>query len=92
MSTSDRDKRYWFPAKRYGWGWGPPSTWQGWVVLGAFIAFVSVWSIVFLSDEHPWAFALGLGGAVAALIVVCLEKGEPPRWRWGGDDGGGGLP
>ena len=21
--------RYWFPAKRYGWGWGPPSTWQG---------------------------------------------------------------
>lgn len=24
---------YWFPAKRYGWGWGLPSSWQGWVVL-----------------------------------------------------------
>ena len=26
-------EKYWFPAKRYGWGWGLPSTWQGWIVL-----------------------------------------------------------
>lgn len=26
-------KKIWFPAKRYGWGWGLPVTWQGWVVL-----------------------------------------------------------
>jgi hypothetical protein len=23
------DKTYWFPAKRYGWGWGLPTVWQG---------------------------------------------------------------
>jgi hypothetical protein len=28
---------YWFPAKRYGWGCGPPSTRQGWVVLGVYV-------------------------------------------------------
>ncbi len=27
---------YWFPAKRYRWGWGLPSVWQGWVVMGIF--------------------------------------------------------
>ena len=21
--------RYWFPVKRYGWGWGLPGTWEG---------------------------------------------------------------
>jgi hypothetical protein len=23
-----RDDRYWFPAKRYGWGWGLPPRWR----------------------------------------------------------------
>src|SRR6266702_3273794 len=27
------DGKYWFPAKRYGYGWGIPTTWQGWLVL-----------------------------------------------------------
>ncbi len=27
------EKKYWFPAKRYGWGWGIPNVWQGWLVL-----------------------------------------------------------
>ena len=30
--------RYWFPVKRYGWGWGPPATWEGWAVLAAFVS------------------------------------------------------
>jgi hypothetical protein len=34
------EPRYWFPAKRYGWGWGSPATWQGWVVLLAWLATV----------------------------------------------------
>jgi hypothetical protein len=27
-------KKFWFPAKGYGWDWGPPKTWQGWGALG----------------------------------------------------------
>jgi hypothetical protein len=37
--------RYWFPAKRYGWGWGIPSTWQGWPPArepGSYVVYVAV--------------------------------------------------
>ena len=33
----DAQPKYWFPAKRYGWGWGLPGTWQGWLVVAAFV-------------------------------------------------------
>jgi hypothetical protein len=74
---------HWFPAKRYGWGWGPPSTWQGWTVLAAYLALVLA--------GIPWIqFAWGGGpyllyvlGLTVLLVAVCWLKGEPPRWRWG---------
>ena len=37
-----RDDRYWFPAKRYGWGWGPPNNWQGWAVVAGVAALITV--------------------------------------------------
>ena len=43
-------KQYWFPAKRYGWGWGLPSSWQGWIVLFIFIAMVALGFFVFPPD------------------------------------------
>jgi len=30
------ERKYWFPAKGYGWGWGIPSSRQGWLVLATF--------------------------------------------------------
>lgn len=38
---------YWFPAKRYGWGWGFPVTWQGWAVLAAFVALFGAGLLAF---------------------------------------------
>jgi len=32
--------RYWFPAKRYGWGWGLPSTWEGWLLLVGYLGLM----------------------------------------------------
>jgi hypothetical protein len=40
------EKKYWFPAKRYGWGWGIPNVWQGWLVLFVFFC----WSSLVLSS------------------------------------------
>ena len=37
---------YWFPAKRYGWGWGPPRVWQGWVVMAVFAILVLAGAIM----------------------------------------------
>ena len=77
------DHSYWFPAKRYGWGWGLPASWEGWLVLLTF--FVLILSGFFL---FPPAKALGSFVSYTVvvgilLVAVCWLKGEPPRWRWG---------
>jgi hypothetical protein len=76
---------YWFPAKQHGWGWGPPATWQGWLVLIAWLAVVipgSVW----LGPRSIPLVALFLALMVLVLMLVCYVTGEPPRWRRGDDD------
>jgi len=76
-------KTYWFPAKTYGWGWGVPCTWQGWLVLGAFTALLFGASVLFPPDEAPLAFAGSVSALCAGLVGICYAKGEPPHWRWG---------
>jgi len=41
------EKKFWFPAKTYGWGWGPPICWQGWVVLIVYIILLIAGMIFF---------------------------------------------
>ena len=74
--------RYWFPAKRYGWGWGPPSTWQGWVVTIGWLAVFTAGAIV-LAPHHMTAYLVFAAVMCAVIIAICYAKGEPPRWRWG---------
>lgn len=81
---SAAESKYWFPAKRYGWGWGPPRTWQGWLVLVAFFALLAVGAIVFLPKQETGGFLAYTAVLVALLIAICYVTGEPPRWRWGG--------
>jgi len=79
------DKKIWFRAKRYGYGWGLPCAWQGWVVMVGYIALI--WVGAFLWGQ--WTeigYWIGYVVALTAvLIVVCFLKGEKPRWRWGGE-------
>ncbi|MFL9863653.1 hypothetical protein PQR67_05665 [Paraburkholderia fungorum] len=79
------EHKYWFPAKRYGWGWGFPSRWQGWVVLIVYIALMCLDAYRFPPDREPVTFALVVVLLSAALLAICWLKGEPPRWRWGKD-------
>lgn len=75
-------KIYWFPAKNYGWGWGVPQTWQGRIVVLAFLLLIAggayfrerMGSVTFL------AYATGL---IFLLVAICWLKGEPLQWRWG---------
>ena len=80
------EREIWFPAKRYGWGWGPPVKWQGWVVLAAFVAGIVYTGFRFPPSQHPLLFAAVVGASACALTAVCWWKGETPRWRWGDDD------
>lgn len=78
-------KRYWFPAKRYGWGWGVPATWQGWLVLAAYVAAMAGGALALNPASSPLGFLAVTALATAAFILVCYLTGEPPRWRWGND-------
>jgi hypothetical protein len=82
---SEPVRKYWFPAKRYGWGWGPPTTWQGWVFMLVWIAAVT-FGATRLIKLHPALWALFLVAMLAIMLAVCWAKGEPPSWRWGDRD------
>ena len=76
------NEKYWFPAKRYGWGWGPPSTWQGWLVVVVWLAaFVAVCR--FLPPVSPLLLGAALLVVSIPLALVLRWKGEPTQWRWG---------
>ena len=79
-------RRYWFPAKRYGWGWGMPTSWQGWVVLVSWLLVVAAVTPFVQPHEHPLLFGLFMLVMLAVMVAIGYAKGEPPRWRWGDKD------
>lgn len=81
--------RYWFPAKRYGWGWGVPCCWQGWLVIIAYVGLLLAgvfWLLHGGREEAPnrlSGFHVWMGAITVAFLLICWLKGEPPKWRWG---------
>ena len=77
----DTPKRYWFPAKQFGWGWGLPTCWQGWAVFAAYLVVVAlVIRCVPPATDHV-RFVAGIAVSTAILLAVCWLKGEPPGSR-----------
>jgi len=76
-------RKYWFPAKRYGWGWGLPSTWQGWVVLLGYLALVLGGIPALKVTKGTLVYLAYVVLLTVALVVICWLTGERPRWRWG---------
>jgi hypothetical protein len=70
---------YWFRAKRYGYGWGWPATWQGWLVTIVWLLGVAA-GIPLAIFSLP-LFILWMILLVAGILAVCFAKGEPPKWR-----------
>lgn len=78
------ERRIWFHAKTYGYGWGLPASWQGWVVyIGYGLLLWAGWAR--FGHERFWFFAYALL-LTALLLGICLLKGEKARWRWGRRD------
>ena len=75
------EPRYWFAAKRYGWGWGLPLSWEGWVVFVGWLAiFLGVLSRLALRRQ-PLVHVLFVIAMVGLLLGICYWKGEPPGRR-----------
>lgn len=79
------DSKYWFPAKRYGWGWGLPTKWQGWAVIVAFAGLVLAGAIVLLPSRGSTTFISYSALLCVILVAVCWLKGEPPGSRPGSE-------
>jgi hypothetical protein len=77
-------KEIWFPAKKYGWGWGFPTTWQGRLFLAVWVAVVFGGVVYIPASGASYYFVLAFTLVMAVfLIAVCFIKGEKPKWRWG---------
>lgn len=83
MEQQRQGRAYWFAAKRYGWGWGLPLVWQGWVVLAAFFVLLAAGAWFCHPERSPWPYLIYTTLLSILLIAVCWRKGEPPSWRWG---------
>ena len=79
------ERIYWFPAKRYGWGWGLPASWQGWLVIAGYVALLALGFALFPPASRTAAFVAYVVALTVLLVAICWLKGEPPRWRWGDD-------
>ncbi len=78
------NRKIWFPAKKYGWGWGPPCCWQGWAVIVVWFAIViSGVTLFFRPDRNIVGFYIFDAIMVVLIIGICWLKGEKPQWRWG---------
>ncbi|THD35561.1 MAG: hypothetical protein E7773_10625 [Sphingomonas sp.] len=76
----------WFAPKRYGYGTGNPITWQGWAVLGVYIAVLTIAGFALLPRHWgTWAAIIAL--ATITLTVICVQHTRGGwRWRWGEND------
>ena len=84
MSNKNNDmKNYWFRAKRYGWGWGLPLNWQGWIVLITYIGLIVAGTFIFPPEENTVLFIIWTGAFSVIFLAICWIKGESPSWRWG---------
>jgi hypothetical protein len=76
--SSVSPRKYWFPAKQYGWGWGFPSAWQGRVVLLTYLA-LAIGGIPFIqASKGSTAYIAYLLVLTVILVAVCWLTGEPP--------------
>lgn len=83
--------RYWFKARNYGWGWGLPQTWQGWMTYIVFTVIYLLALVFFVprsTTTNSQIDLVWLGAIifidVFGLLIICFKHGESPEWRWHG--------
>lgn len=80
------EKKLWFRAKRFGWGWYPV-TWQGWLVTILYAGLLFLFSMTIdetsSRSEVAFTFILPIVFLTGFLIRIAYAKGEKPSWNWG---------
>ena len=83
----DNPNGYWFRRKLYGWGW-TPATWQAWVILALYLGVIvftlrRVDAGTYSENDIPVDLIVPIAFATFILLLICLIKGEKPKWQWG---------
>lgn len=74
--TNKKQKKYWFPAKKYGWGWTFPDCWQGWAVFGVYgVVVVPIGSWIAHRSGLEQALLFVFAWTIL-LILIVASKGE----------------
>jgi hypothetical protein len=76
------DRPEWFAPRRLGYGAGLPIRWQGWLVLGLYLAVV-LGAAVLLGDRPAALLALVVPATMLFMIVCARTTRGGWRWRWG---------
>ena len=75
-----QEKKPWFPAKKYGYGWGLPNTWQGWCVLILYFVLCLVGVKWLTNPLYLLPFFMIYIVLISGLLVyVCWKKGEQQK-------------
>jgi hypothetical protein len=78
-----QDNEIWFYKKKYGYGWGRPASWQGWVAILAYMALLIGGGV--LAGNHPLfliPYAVLVVILSGGLIFICWKKGENLDLPW----------
>jgi hypothetical protein len=75
----------WFAPKRYGYGSGPPISWQGWVLTIAFVVGVAVLAL-FLARRPVILSAILVPVTVTFGTIAARTTKGGWRWRWADKD------
>ncbi len=73
-TTPASEEKVWFPAKKYGWGWGLPCTWQGWLVAALWLVLLCAGAVA-LAPEHIGLYVAYAVALSLVLFGVLLLKG-----------------
>jgi len=81
--ADDKNDRYWFAAKQYGWGWSYPVTWQGWLVVAVYFVLLFGGVSFLRAQPSPWPVRIWVVVVSIVLVAIVIAKGERPvKWRW----------
>jgi hypothetical protein len=83
MTDDEAKKKFWFPAKRYGWGWGLAHCWQGLLVQIGYVVLSVASAKLLLPRGHKNLFWISfLIATVLFLAIHCIKGEKPVAWRW----------
>ena len=74
------EKRLWFKAKTYGWGWRPV-TWEGWLAFCIYIGAVLL--VLYISPKENNFSGIIISIFTGLFFALCFYTGEKPHRQWG---------